>query len=128
SPGAQLRTLSDAEAERIEARLADAARSCADGFVAALVAECGEEHAAELSHHYAHAFPEGYKADFAPRAAVADLQYIEQLVRDGDENGFALSLYEPVGAAPGERRFKIYRTGRPVSLSAVLPVLQAMGV
>ena len=44
------------------------------------------------------------------------------------EQDFALSLYEPVGAGPGERRFKIYRTGEPVSLSAVLPVLQRLGV
>ena len=33
-----------------------------------------------------------------------------------------------MGAAPGERRFKIYRTGDAVSLSAVLPVLQRLGV
>lgn len=127
-PGAELRQTTDAEVDRIEERLAEAARSWADGFSEALVAECGEEQAAELAQKYANSFPEGYKADFSPRAAVADLQHIEQLVRGGDEEDFALSLYEPVGAAPGERRFKIYRTGRPVSLSAVLPGLQAMGV
>ena len=33
-----------------------------------------------------------------------------------------------MGAAPGERRFKIYRTGAPVSLSSVLPVLHQLGV
>ncbi|MEU5839129.1 NAD-glutamate dehydrogenase [Streptomyces diacarni] len=126
--GAELRELTDAEVDRIETRLAEAARSWADGFSEALVAECGEEQAAEMAQKYAHAFPEGYKADFPPRAAVADLQHIEQLVRGGAEDDFALSLYEPVGAAPGERRFKIYRTGSPVSLSAVLPGLQAMGV
>ncbi|WP_369204835.1 NAD-glutamate dehydrogenase [Streptomyces sp. PU-14G] len=126
--GAELRELTDAEVDRIETRLAEAARSWADGFSEALVAECGEEQAAEMAQKYAHAFPEGYKADFSPRAAVADLQHIEQLVRGGAEDDFALSLYEPVGAAPGERRFKIYRTGSPVSLSAVLPGLQAMGV
>ncbi|MGW7353519.1 NAD-glutamate dehydrogenase [Streptomyces sp. NPDC054784] len=133
-PGSELSTLTDEETDRIEARLAEAARSWQDGFNEALVAECGEEQAAELAHRYANAFPEGYKADFAPRAAVADLQYIQSLsAREDDEaadraEDFALSLYEPVGAGPGERRFKIYRTGEPVSLSAVLPVLQALGV
>ncbi|MGP3975587.1 NAD-glutamate dehydrogenase [Streptomyces sp. 8N114] len=126
--GAQLAELTDAEIERIEARLAEAARSWADGFNEALIADCGEEQAAELAQKYARAFPEGYKADFSPRAAVADLQHIEQLVHRGKENDFSLSLYEPVGAGPGERRFKMYRTGSPVSLSAVLPGLQAMGV
>lgn len=135
-PGSALTELTDEETDRIETRLAEAARSWADGFTEALVSECGEEQAAELAHRYANAFPEGYKADFPPRAAVADLQHIQKLRGGGGaERGsdverpdFALSLYEPVGAAIGERRFKIYRTGEPVSLSAVLPVLHALGV
>ncbi|MFH8288886.1 NAD-glutamate dehydrogenase [Streptomyces sp. NPDC018059] len=124
--GGEVPDLSDADVERIEARLVDAARSWADGFAEALTAECGEERAAELLRRYGTAFPEGYKADHTPRAAVADLQHLEQLGQ-GDKD-FALSLYEPVGAAPGERRFKIYRSGEQVSLSAVLPVLQRLGV
>ncbi|MDT0322280.1 NAD-glutamate dehydrogenase [Streptomyces millisiae] len=125
--GTELPELTDADVERIEARLAEASRSWADGFTDALLAECGEERAAELGRRYASAFPEGYKADFPPRAAVADLQYVVSL-EPGRGRDFALSLYEPVDAAPGERRFKIYRIGEPVSLSAVLPVLQCLGV
>ncbi|MGW0763887.1 NAD-glutamate dehydrogenase [Streptomyces sp. NPDC002676] len=128
-PGTVLPELSDSDRERIEARLVEAARSWADGFAEALNAECGEERAAELLRRYngGNSFPEGYKADHTPRAAVADLVHLERL---GKEKGsdFALSLYEPVGAAPGERRFKIYRTGESVSLSAVLPVLNRLGV
>ncbi|UGY91732.1 NAD-glutamate dehydrogenase [Streptomyces gobiensis] len=128
-PGTELDQLTDADTERIEARLVEAARSWVDGFSEALLAECGEERAAELGHRYgSKAFPEGYKADFPPRAAVADLQHLEELDRRKGAKDFALSLYEPVGAAPNERRFKIYRTGEPVSLSAVLPILQAMGL
>ncbi|MGW3624521.1 NAD-glutamate dehydrogenase [Streptomyces sp. NPDC000880] len=123
--GTELPGLTDADTERIEARLVEAARSWADGFAEALNAECGEERAAELLRRYGNAFPEGYKADHSPRAAVADLAHIDQLTRSGKE--FSLSLYEPVGAGPGERRFKIYRTGEQVSLSAVLPVLQRLG-
>lgn len=126
APGSELPSLTDAEADRIEARLVEAARSWADGFQEALGAECGEERAAELLRHYGHSFPEGYKADHSPRAAVADLVHLEALKQD--EKDFALSLYEPVGSAPGERRFKIYRTGEQVSLSAVLPALQRLGV
>ncbi|MFD3479548.1 NAD-glutamate dehydrogenase [Streptomyces sp. NPDC058695] len=125
-PGTELPVLTEADTERIEARLVDAARSWADGFGEALNAECGEERAAELGRRYSGAFPEGYKADHSPRAAVADLVHLEALKRG--EKDFALSLYEPVGAAPGERRFKIYRTGAPVSLSSVLPVLNRLGV
>ena len=123
--GTELPELSDADKERIEARLVEAARSWADGFAEALNAEFGEERAAELLRAYAGAFAEGYKADHSPRTAVADLVRLEQL---GEERDFALSLYEPVGAAAEERRFKIYRKGEAVSLSAVLPVLQRLGV
>ncbi|MFE6283076.1 NAD-glutamate dehydrogenase [Streptomyces sp. NPDC057877] len=123
--GTELPELSDADKERIEARLVEAARSWADGFAEALNAEFGEERAAELLRRYAGAFAEGYKADHSPRSAVADLGQLEQL---GDGVDFALSLYEPVGAAPEERRFKIYRKGEAISLSAVLPVLNRLGV
>ncbi|WP_266383863.1 NAD-glutamate dehydrogenase [Streptomyces canus] len=123
--GTELQQLSDSDKERIEARLVEAARSWADGWAEALTAELGEEHAAELSRRYGNAFPEGYKADHTPRSAVADLVHLERL---GEENDFALSLYEPVGAAPEERRFKIYRKGDAISLSAVLPVLSRLGV
>ncbi|MDT3399899.1 NAD-glutamate dehydrogenase [Streptomyces sp. B1866] len=125
-PGSELPDLTDADVERIEARLVEAARSWADAFGEALGAEVGEERAAELLRRYAGAFPEGYKADHTPRGAVADLVHLERVT--GGEREFALSLYEPVGAAPGERRFKIYRAGGQVSLSAVLPVLNRLGV
>ncbi|MEU0810050.1 NAD-glutamate dehydrogenase [Streptomyces sp. NPDC005970] len=124
--GTELPDLTDADVERIEARLVEAARSWADGFAEALTSEVGEERAAELLRRYQHAFPEGYKADHSPRGAVADLQKLERL-KDSDRD-FAVSLYEPVGAAPAERRFKIYRVGEQVSLSAVLPVLTRLGV
>ncbi|MFG3173105.1 NAD-glutamate dehydrogenase [Streptomyces sp. NPDC048200] len=126
-PGTELAQLSDADKDRIEARLVEAARSWADGFGEALTAECGEERAAELLRHYGNAFPEGYKADHSPRSAVADLVHLQTLGQEQSKD-FELSLYEPVGAAPGERRFKIYRTGEQVSLSAVLPALNRMGV
>ncbi|MFE7779152.1 NAD-glutamate dehydrogenase [Streptomyces sp. NPDC057445] len=126
APGAELSHLTEADKDRIEARLVEAARSWDDGFAEALNADTGEERAAELLRKYSSGFPEGYKADHSPRAAVADLAHLEQLTSSGKD--FSLSLYEPVGAAPGERRFKIYRIGEQVSLSAVLPVLNRLGV
>ncbi|MFC8721278.1 NAD-glutamate dehydrogenase [Kitasatospora sp. NPDC057198] len=125
APGAELPQLSDSDIERIENRLAEAARFWMDGFNDQLQSEFGEERAAELSHKYATAFPDGYRADFPPRTAVADLKQIESLSGEGD---FRLNLYQPVGASDDERRFKIYRVGGPISLTEVLPVLQRLGV
>ncbi|MEV3973320.1 NAD-glutamate dehydrogenase domain-containing protein [Streptomyces sp. NPDC050698] len=122
--GTELPQLSDADKQRIEARLVEAARFWADGFADTLY-EVDWERAAELLRRYSGAFPEGYKADHTPRSAVADLLHLEQLT---EENNFSLSLYEPLGAAPEERRFKIYCKGQAISLSAVLPVFNRLGV
>ena len=42
--------------------------------------------------------------------------------------GSALSLYEEIGAPPGEARLKVFRIGPPLSLSEVLPILSTTGV
>jgi glutamate dehydrogenase len=124
-PGSELPKLSDSDVERLEAKLAESARSWMDGFGEVLTRECGEERAAEASRRYANAFPDGYRADFTPATAVADLRQLETLTGPTD---FRLNLYQAVDAAEGERRFKIYWVGRSVSLSEVLPVLQRLGV
>jgi glutamate dehydrogenase len=117
-------TVPDVDEVELEQRLVDSTRSWADDFVDALVDQCGEEEANRLLKVYGDAFPEAYKEDFPARTAVADLKQLDALA----DQTFALNLYHPLGALPGERRFKIYRAGAPVSLSQVLPVLQRMGV
>jgi glutamate dehydrogenase len=109
----------------LERRLAEAARSWRDDFVAAVHTEYGEEEGARVARQYSNAFPEAYKEDYAPRTGSVDLGRLEAI--EG-EDGMSLSLYEPVGAAPGEARLKIFRVGAPLSLSQVLPMLSAMGV
>ena len=117
--------LADYDVARIEERLAAAARSWADDFGAAVIVLCGEEAAVDLCHRYEHAFPEAYKEDFPAQTAVADLRRLEDLA---SETELGMNLYEPEEARPGERRFKIYKLGGPLSLTGVLPVLQRMGV
>ncbi|GAA2992495.1 NAD-glutamate dehydrogenase [Streptosporangium longisporum] len=112
--------------EELEARLAEATKSWEDDLATAIAELCPEQDAPALTRRYAAAFPEGYKADFPPRTAVADLRRLEDLAASGDEIG--MNLYEPYDASEGDRRFKVYRLGAPVSLSHVLPLLQRMGV
>ncbi|MEW2357829.1 NAD-glutamate dehydrogenase [Spirillospora sp. NPDC029432] len=123
--GERGRPLPDVDVEELEARLAAATRSWADDLSDAIVEQCGEERSGVLARRYGDAFPEGYKADFPARTAVADLKRLDELAEDGDTS---INLYEPYGAGPGERRLKIYRLGEPISLSRVLPLLQNMGV
>ncbi|GAA5044259.1 glutamate dehydrogenase [Thermocatellispora tengchongensis] len=112
--------------EDLEVRLARATRSWEDDLVEAITELCSEEEAPALIRRYQAAFSEGYKADFPPRMAVADLRKLEALAGTPDE--IALNLYEPYDAVEGERRLKIYRLERPISLSHVLPLLQRLGV
>ena len=117
-------TLHDFDADRLEAQLAEATRSWNDDFVAALYEHFGEEQGARLVRLYGDAFPEAYKEDFPPRIAASDVRRMEDI---GNEP-VGLSLYSPVDAGEGESRFKVFRTGTPLSLSQVLPVLSSMGV
>ncbi len=109
----------------LEVRCADAARSWQDDFASAVLTEYGEAEGTVLSRRYAGCFPEAYKEDYSPRTGAVDIGRFEEI--EGDD-GIALSLYEPVDAAPGEGRLKVYRIGGPLSLSQVLPMLSAMGV
>jgi glutamate dehydrogenase len=117
--------LPDVDAAEIETLLVEATRSWDEDLADALRAEAGEEEAARLLRAWGRAFPEAYKEHFPARVAVADLRRIEALA-DGEES-LGMNLYEPVGAATGERRFKLYRLA-PLSLTAVLPYLSNLGV
>jgi glutamate dehydrogenase len=109
----------------LEERLVDAARSWDDDFQRALHEMYGEDEAARLSRVYAEGFPEAYKEDFPATVAAVDVRRLEDI---DPETKVALSLYKPVDAAADERRFKVFRTGSPLSLSNVLPMLSQMGV
>jgi glutamate dehydrogenase len=109
----------------LERRLADAARSWRDDFVAAAHAEYGEEDGALLARKYADSFPEAYKEDYPPRTGAVDLGRLEGIPADG---GLDLSFYQLMDSRQDEARLKIFRIGSPLSLSEVLPILSSMGV
>ncbi len=121
APGQELPEVDVAE---LEDTLAAATRRWSDDFADALAQLVGEEEAARLMRRYGKAFPEAYKEDFPAPMAIADLRRLEAL--QGDELG--INLYQPLGATATERRLKLYRSGREVSLSDVLPRLSQMGV
>ncbi|CAN5442224.1 NAD-glutamate dehydrogenase [soil metagenome] len=121
-PGGMIGDFDQADLER---RLAEAARSWRDDFVAAAHAEYGEEDGALLARKYADTFPEAYKEDYPPRTGAVDLGRLEGIPADG---GLDLSFYQLPETGPSEARLKIFRTGSPMSLSEVLPTLSSMGV
>jgi glutamate dehydrogenase len=71
--------------------------------------------------------PEAYKAAVAPQHAVEDLRRVAALPGPG---AFDVRHYSAAEPAPrsDERRFSLYLAGAPATLTAVLPLLQQLGV
>ena len=121
--------LPDVDPAELEARLVQAVRTWDEDLADALRTELGEELGSQLLRSWGAGLPQGYKEDVDARVAVGDLRRLEQLVDGPSANGAAtvMNLYEPVGAAFGDRRFKLYRR-EPLSLTRVLPYLANLGV
>jgi glutamate dehydrogenase len=109
----------------IEARLVEATRTWVDDLGDALVEHLGEERGTELFALYRDAFPAAYRDDFTPEAAVLDVERMERLDPEGD---LAMTLYRPLEAEPDFFVLKLLRSGQPILLSDVLPLLEDMGV
>ncbi|MGH6943605.1 MAG: NAD-glutamate dehydrogenase domain-containing protein, partial [Geminicoccaceae bacterium] len=109
----------------IETRLVAAARSWNDALRVALIETHGEEAGNRLHREYGDAFPLAYREQVSARAAVPDIDRIDQLARG--EIDLAMSLYRPLEQGSGLIRFKLGRVGQDIPLSDVLPVLERMG-
>ena len=106
-------------------RLAAATRLWEDDFRLVLENKMGGEGAAkELYLRYAYALPEAYKDEHDPGEAVKDVAKLELLDEPGE---LVMHLYRK-RRDDENVRFKVYRDGEPMLLSAVLPVLHSLGV
>ena len=114
----------DTPTDAVEARLITAMRGWEDNLHDALYSAHDEHQAAVLERRYAEIFPSGYRDRFSARAAVLDIERMENAVA-GD--GIELNLYRPPEATHGGLRFKIFNRGGPLALSDVLPVLALVG-
>lgn len=109
----------------LEQRLAVAARRWDDDLKSALIEATGEAHGNALLRQFGGAFPAGYRDEFAARAAVHDIELMEQL---SDTQPLGMNLYRPLEASPGTLRFKVLRRGEPLILSTSLPMLEHLGM
>lgn len=127
----------DIDADLLAEELADATRLWDDDYRLVLERKLGDEQAKHLFARYADAFPEGYKDGHTPYEAMKDLAKLELLEEPGQ---LEMHLFRkqapprPYAARAGDAdeamdvRFKVYRYGEPMMLSAVLPVLHSLGV
>jgi glutamate dehydrogenase len=113
------------DAREVEMMLVAATRSWSDDLEEALLDELGEATGGDLFQRYGDAFPAAYRADWVARSALADIVHIEELP---EPDGLGISLYRPLEAGPRMLRAKLFRAGRPLMLSDVLPLFENMGV
>ncbi|SBT50260.1 NAD-glutamate dehydrogenase [Micromonospora narathiwatensis] len=125
----------DIDADLLAEELADATRLWDDDYRLVLERKLGDEQAKHLFARYADAFPEGYKDGHTPYEAMKDLAKLELLEEPGQLEMHLFRKQVPPRveerAESGEAmdvRFKVYRYGEPMMLSAVLPVLHSLGV
>jgi glutamate dehydrogenase len=111
--------------DKLEARLAEAARSWSDLLEETLIEAIGEQDGIRAHRRFERAFPPSYQQHFDSTIAVEDIHNIEEAIADDD---LSMNLYRPAGAQPGELRFKVYVLDRPVPLSDILPMLENMGL
>ena len=109
----------------LEQRVSHAASSWHEDLYEALGDALGEEQGIRAYNHYHASFSAGYRSDFAPRAAVVDIQHMETLT---DDRKMALSFYEALEREPEELNFKLYHLGEALPLSDVLPILENLGL
>lgn len=126
----------DIDADLLAEELADATRLWDDDYRLVLERKLGDEQAKHLFGRYADAFPEGYKDGHTPYEAMKDLAKLELLEEPGQlEMHLFRKQLAPRAGGRGpdvdesmDVRFKVYRYGEPMMLSAVLPVLHSLGV
>ena len=113
------------DVKNLEDKLVETARTWQDDLIDALVEHCGEERGNDLFKRFQNAFPAGYRESFPARSAVVDIEYFETLRAN---KPLAMSLYRPLEELEEVIRFKLFRRGKTIPLSDVVPILENMGL
>jgi len=113
------------DVRRIEAFLAEAARTWGDRLLDTLVEHKGEEEGLTLHRQYKNAFPTAYEERFPASAAVYDIGQITEVARTGE---LKVDLYRHRGDDDRQFHCKIIHSGPPLALSDLMPRLENMGV
>ncbi len=90
----------------------------------ALVRLRGDHEGVVLANRYGKLLPAGYVDEVSPEVAAEDVYQLSLL--QGDD-AVRMSFYHPP-QQPDQLRFKIYRSGRDIALSEVLPQLENLGL
>ena len=107
----------------VETRLVQGTRTWSDFLRSSLIEAHGEEHGLERLGRYGAAFDASYRQNVLAESAVHDIERLEAL-SDDDLDVF---LHRPLESGPLDLRCKIYRSGEPIVLSDLVPLLHDLG-
>ncbi len=79
---------------------------------------------AQLVERYRKAFSAGYKDNFRPERATADIAHVERL---GPDNPIAIDFHDEAGAPAHQARVAIYSLEASLPLSRRVPIFENMG-
>ncbi|MBP6514664.1 MAG: NAD-glutamate dehydrogenase, partial [Steroidobacteraceae bacterium] len=111
---------------KLEADLAESVRTWQDRFKDALLQRHEEGAATRLYRAYAQRFPAAYVEDATAAIAVDDVEALESV--QADASGLRMSLSRTPGQPASKVQFKLFRRGRPIPISDVLPTMENMGL
>lgn len=110
---------------QLESDIRELANGWLEHFRKALDEHFGESKGNTKFKHYCSAFSQSYQEQFDARSAVDDIVTFESL---SDNKSIAMHLYQPVGCAGNELRFRVVHRESMLELSAVIPILENMGL
>ena len=109
------------DARLIERDVLTMARDWNENLHAAALRDFGYQHAEQLLTLYRDAFPGNYRNVFSVDDALIDINRFAQV-----SDGRMVAALKP--CADGEARFMLYTDEQSIALSAVMPILENMGV
>ena len=109
------------DVERIEQRITAAMRTWTDHLNDELQARLPAAAADQLAARFEDAFPVAYEEDVPPAEAIHDLQELAAL--DASPTALGMEL-RPGDPASGALHLRLYRRGKPVAMSDILPLLE----
>ena len=112
--------------QKIEAQIANVVITWADRLRDELSDKFGQDVAGDLYRRYQDVFPLGYREDVLPSEACSDITRIENMLAKNTRR--SVELYTPEGGESGHMHCMLYGFDEPLALSAVMPLLEDMGV
>ena len=111
--------------EEIEKRIEDTVVSWQDKLRDQLIERFGQDEGFTLFREYGESFTQAYEGETSPRIACLDVKRIDGLLKGEHEN--FLLLHRPDGESDERVHFRTFRSGEPLPLSGVLPILEDLG-